>query len=349
MSTALTVLDSGVPAHLSSAFNDLPTNIVSKDNIPSLSFRGSKWRLKINGEETVLSKTIDDEEVPIPTIQVIVLGVHANRSRNFFEGSFVEGENKQPTCWSTNGVTPDSDVTSPCAKTCASCPNSVKGSKISENGKEMTACATLRRLVVVPSSRLDSTPPLLLKVPQTSMWDKDNKDEEAKGFYAWDQYVAFLRARGVPHTAAVVTKIKFDQKTAYPKLLFSAVGWVSDDKAGKVKELVLSKGVKDLLEGVHNAVPETTTSSDDDDDGFESQTPAVTETKPAAKKRAAPKQKPVVEKAPVVEDDDDGFGDPAVVEKQAAPVKPSAAKAPQESEAKQDLNDVDSLLDGWDD
>lgn len=344
MSTDVTLFGSsaGLPAHISSAFSDMPTNIKPKDSIPSLSFRGKAWRMKIEGEETLLTRVVDGDAVPIPSIQVIVLGVHANRSRNYFEGAFVEGENKSPSCWSTNGVTPDMDVEKPIAASCASCPMSVKGSKVTESGKDITACATLRRLVVIPPSKLDMTP-LLLKIPQTSMWDKDNKAAEAEGYYAWDQYTQFLRSRGVPHTAAVVTKIKFDSNATHPKLLFNAVSWVDDSKASKVKELVNSQIVKDLLEGTHNA---EFVAAEPADNGFEQVSAEPVKTAPPP---AAAKKKPAVAKpAPKVEvPDDDGFAEPVVTK--AAEVVAEKPKLESVKAVVSGSTDLDALLGEWDD
>jgi hypothetical protein len=57
------------------------------------------------------------------------------------------------------------------------------------------------------------------------MWDKDNKENENAGFYAFDQFMDFIKTKGVDHTARVIMKIKFDSRTSYPKLLFKAHAW----------------------------------------------------------------------------------------------------------------------------
>lgn len=303
--TAMTLFggEKQLPSYLSDAFGDEETNLVVAESLPTLTFRGKQFRLKMGGEEHLITRTIDGEVFPAPSIQVVVLDVNPNRSRTFFEGAYVSGENRAPDCWSNDGKVPDPAVPSPCAKTCAACPNSVKGSRITENGKEVSACSTNRKLAVVPAGKLDIEP-LLLKVPQTSMWDKDNKENEAEGFFAWDQYVAFLRGRGVPHTAAVVTKIKFDN-TEYPKLLFSAVSWVEAKDMARVKELVHSQAVADII-----------TKSDVSKNGDHvEEAPAETppkkaaepepepEEKPKPRKKAAAKPKPKVEEKPAPEDD----------------------------------------------
>ena len=237
-----------MPAHLAAAFGT-DENILERQTTPALTFRGKTWRMRIGGEETVLTRVDENgESMPMQTVQVVVLNLNQKRSRVFYQGGFVEGKNSSPVCWSTDGAAPDTDVSAPCAKTCASCPNSVKGSKITESGHEVMACAPVKRLAVVPIVRLDMEP-LLLKVPQTSIWDKNNPEADARGCYAWDQYTDFLRQRGVKHTAAVVTRIRFDPNVAYPKLLFSAGRWLTAEETAMVVPLVNTEAVQKLLVG----------------------------------------------------------------------------------------------------
>jgi hypothetical protein len=306
--TKLTLFNSPqLPSYLADAFSDEETNLVVAESIPTLTFRGKQFRIRIGGEEHLLQRTVDGELYPVPSIKVIVLDVNPNRSRTFFEGAYVSGENRAPDCWSNDGKEPDPTVAQPQAKTCAACPKSVKGSRITDNGKEVSACTTNRKLAVIPWNKLDMEP-LLLKVPQTSMWDKDNKENEAQGFFAWDQYVAFLRGRGVPHTAAVVTQIKFDN-TEYPKLLFSAHSWVEGTDMATVKELVHSQAVADIINksdvaknGDH--APETEPQSADAAPKPEPKPePEVKPApKPASRKKAKPAPKPAPE--PDTSDDD---------------------------------------------
>lgn len=312
MTTALTIFDQApLPAHIAAAFSE-NENILERMSTNALTFRGKTWRMRLGGEETVLTKQLDGESVPVPAVQVIVLNLNQKRSRVMYGGAFEEGKNASPVCWSSDGEAPDTDVKTPFAKTCAACPNSVKGSKVTANNKETTACSPVKRVAVIPAAKLDMAP-MLLKIPQTSIWDKNNPTAEAEGYYAWDQYVDFLRQRNVKHTAAVVTKIKFDANVAYPKLLFSAVRWLEAAEIDAVRPLVDSEDVKKLITGkisegdaehpVQTAAP---TPIDNDDDGFStavapapSPAPAPA-AKPAAKppKAAAPKLTPVPAAAP---------------------------------------------------
>lgn len=227
--------DNTLPAHLADLFGD-SGNIAARLTINQLSYRGKVWRRIVDGEETQLTrKSPEGDTEPVPIVSLIVLDHNKGRSRAYYPGNFEEGKNASPTCYSGDGVAPDGGVKEPCAKTCATCPNSVKGSKITESGKQSTACAPFKRIAIVPVAAVAKHPPMLLRLAQTSVWDKDNGENEAKGWYAWDQYLDMLRARGAKHTAAVETKVKFDLRMAYPKLLFSASRWLNPEEAMAAK------------------------------------------------------------------------------------------------------------------
>lgn len=231
--------DAKAPAHLAGMFEG--SNIAPKLSTNQLSVKGKVWRRVINGEETQLTRRNESGDVEsVQIVSLIVLDQNRNRSRAFHSGGYEEGKNAAPTCYSADGVTPDADVKDPCAKTCATCPNSVKGSKITESGKATSACSPLKRIAVVPTGGVTTHPVMLLKMAQTSIWDKDNGENEAAGWYAWDQYLDMLRARGAKHTATVETKVKFDIRVAYPKLLFSAARWLNPDEAMAAKARLAS-------------------------------------------------------------------------------------------------------------
>ncbi len=284
-----------VPAHLSALFGDAE-NITQRSSINQLSYRGKVWRRVVDGEETQLTrKNSDGDTEPVPIVSMVILDHNKSRSRAFYSGNFEEGKNAAPVCFSADGISPDTGVKEPCAASCAACPNSVKGSKITENGKQSTACSPFKRIAVVPSQALGKHPVMLLRLAQTSIWDKDNNENEAKGWYAWDQYVDMLRARGAKHTAAVETKIKFDLRQAYPKLLFSAARWLDAEEAGKAKArlteskdeitAILTGGNADGVMGspeISGAPPE-----DAEESALLSAAKLAAEKKAAAKKAAA--------------------------------------------------------------
>lgn len=279
MTTAIIPFDTkgkDVPAHLLACFGN-GENIGPRVTINQLSYRGKSFRRVVDGEEIVLTRNDPDtgDKVPVQIVSIVVLDHNKGRSRAFYEGEYEEGKNTAPKCFSGDGVKPDASVAEPCAATCASCPNSVKGSKITPQGKQTTACAPYKRVAVVPSASVGTHVPLLLRLAQTSVWDKDNP-HEAEGWYAWDQYLDMLRARGAKHTGAVETRVKFDTEAAYPKLLFSASRWLNAEEALAVKGKLDTD--KDAIAGIlHGKQSE---------DGMTGQ--PATGTAPAAAKPAAP-------------------------------------------------------------
>lgn len=134
-------------------------NITPKFSINQLSYRSKTWRGVIDGEETPLTRTTADGDIePIPIVNLVVLDYNKSRSRAFYEGAFDEGKNSAPRCYSGDGVTPDRSVKQPCAPTCATCANSVKGTKITENGKQSTLCSPFKRVAVIPSAGIGTHP-----------------------------------------------------------------------------------------------------------------------------------------------------------------------------------------------
>jgi hypothetical protein len=243
MGTEVTLFEGGaaLPAHL----NDLNAdkNIVGRDQVPSLSFRGKVWRVVLDSKEEIVLNT--DQE-PAQSVPVVILDYNKKRSRAYYEGAYEEGKNKAPTCWSKDGELPDESVENKQSTTCASCKWAVKGSRTSDTGAKLTACSQFKRMVIVPATNVKH-PILLVKIPQTSMWDKDNKDNEAKNFFAFDQYMDFLRARGINHTATVITKIKFDSRMAYPKLIFGPMGYLPQELVEDVRVHLNNKEAIDKL------------------------------------------------------------------------------------------------------
>ena len=310
-----------VPAHIQK-FIAGNSNIAPRVTVNQLSFRGKVWRKVIAGEEVAL---VNKDDEPVSTVHMVVLDYNKGRSRSYYEGAYEEGKSKPPVCWSMDGLTPDDSVQSKQAKSCDGCQWSVKGSKITTAGKETTACSTFQRLAVVPLGELDSAP-LLLRLAQTSMWDKNNDENETKGYYAWSQYVDMLRKSGATHTGAVATKVRFDSRMSYPKLVFAASRWLEDEELELVKEACDSQAVADLLNASETAAAARKPKAVEVDD--EEAQPATLPPKKAAKPapveveedEAPPPPAKKAKAAPVVVDADDEDAPPP-------PKKAKAAKA----------------------
>lgn len=324
---------SNLPAHIMAAQAEMESNISAKASIPQLRFKGKVWTVDMRGEQTMLTQA--DGETPVSLVKVVILDSNPARSRAYYEGAFDPDKATSPTCRSVDGVAPDADVESPCAKSCAACPMSKKGSKVSDNGKATVACAAFKRIAVVPSNQLGFEP-LFLRLPQTSVWDGNNTENEQKGWFAYDQYLKFLAERGCSVTSLVVTAIKFDPSEAYPKLLFKAEGWLGDADVATVRGVLEDRAAEITtiigMEKHADRAPRLVAPA---------AAPAVAAPKPAAK--AAPV---VVEEEPEV----------AVAPKPAAKAapKPAAKAAPKVVEEEPEApatpaNALASVLGGWDD
>jgi hypothetical protein len=228
----------------------LGNNIAGNTSVPSLTFAGKVWTINANGEKKQVMRVVDGEEIPTPMVRVIILAAGQKRGRAYYEGEYDPANISKPLCWSVDGEKPDTAVPEPQHTKCASCPKSVKGSKITPQGKPSTACAPHRMLVVVPANNLDHEP-LRLKIAITSDWDANSKDQQLQGWYAFSQYKDNLRANGIFNLPGVVTRIKFDNNESYPKLLFNSECEIDEAELDKVCDLAESEKVQELLNGTY--------------------------------------------------------------------------------------------------
>ena len=348
--TALIPFSAGKPPALSNAFADLPSNIPDKQTVPTLGVMGKIWSISKDGAtQKLMRRDADGEEIPVSIFKAVIVDCAPTRGRAFYEGAYDPNNTTAPRCWSDNGKAPSSAVENPVATACGNCPNSVKGSKVNDNGVAGVACASHRMLAVVPAAKLDFTP-LRLKLAITSIWDSQSPDMEAQGWYSFDKYLDFLKANGCAHTGAVVTKMRFDANAAYPKLFFSADAWLTEEQQVYIASRVKTPEVQKLLDG--------------------SWTPAgadgVATTKPQAEPEHTPEPEPEpIAKAKPAAEDDDGdidFGsmlgaadvltadEPTPATRAAKPAKPKAAApaaevAPQVSTTMPE--GLEDLLSGW--
>lgn len=311
MANALTLFDQlnavkggfVLPADAAGFLDEVGSNITDRATVPSMTYAGKEWTISMNGEKTrVERRDSDGDMVPVATVKVVVLGYNPKRGRAYYEGSYDRDKIAMPICWSDDGDAPDASVPADQkqAAKCAACPLAVKGSKVSDNGKQTKACSEHRMMAVMPVTPTMDFQPLRLKIAITSDWDKQSPDNEAKGWFGFQNYTEFLRAKGITHSALLVTKMKFDN-TEYPKIIFSPDRFLTAEEREIIKPAVLGDEVKNLIAGrfTPNGV-----------DGTE-KAPAIAA--PAAKAAPAPKAP-----EPEEEEEDAVF----------APAAPAPAPAP---------------------
>lgn len=344
MSNAVILLNQpklAVPAHIGEFF-DTESNIAERLTVPSLGYEGKVWQISVDGEKTKLTRTNEEgDQEPLATMRVVVLDYAKRRGRTYYEGAYDPNKISMPSCASDDGITPNANITEPQSAKCDGCPMSVKGSKITPTGSPTTACSQHRMLAVIPANNLEFTP-LRMKIAITSDYDKQSPELEQQGWFAFSNYTDMLRSKGVQHTAALVTKMKFDPNAAYPKVMFSPDRWLEPKELAVVTAVVKSEAVQKLVTPHHaDTVNQLASAVAKSVAGAKAPTPAA---KPAVALMSddddAPAAKPVATKAA-----------PKAAAK-AAPAKPAAKpveKAPQAEAVIQTevSDDVAALLAEW--
>lgn len=247
-----------------------------------LSIRGGVFRLVSEGKEI---ETIEDRH-----LDVVIVAAAPKIARTYYEGEYVEGESKSPDCWSADGDKPHSSVKTPQGKTCATCPQNVKGSGQGDS----RACRFSQRLGVVlandPSGML-----LQLTLSATSIFGKAEGDNRPLQAYA-----RWLAEQGVD-PGTVVTRMRFDTAVAVPKLFFRAQRWLTEQEYAACKEQADSEDAKKVIDMEAGA-----------------------STKPASEPLSLPGKSPV---ARAESEDEGGVGQPTEPpEEDAPPVKKPATR-----------------------
>ena len=178
------------------------------NQIKRLSIKGGVFRKMAGGKEV---GSIEDR-----WMNVIFVKMAHSASRQCYAGVYEEGKAVSPICWSNDSIAPDEDVESPVASACNDCPNSVKGSGDSGSG---TKCKlSWRTAVVLPQD--PSGDVLELVIPAASSFGK-----EENGRWPFKAYIGMLANNNVSK-GRVITKMAFDTKVQFPKVLFSPAGAV---------------------------------------------------------------------------------------------------------------------------
>ena len=185
-----------------------------------VTYKGRSWRLKFRGEVQLVR---DAANRPMPDLDVVIVGVAPNVSKIYYEKSYVEGDDNPPDCYSLDGIAPDANVPKRQNPTCGNCPKNAWGSRVTDAGKRAKACQDSRRIALVPLGDIANESlggPMLLRIPPTSLPNLAN-------------YADFLQRKGAD-LPWVGTRLSFDENVAYPKIQFSALGFLDDEQADQV-------------------------------------------------------------------------------------------------------------------
>lgn len=312
MSNEITKPAANLPASIADLFTvdavaeDLSGGVTGGFAIVSI--RGSKWRIKHQGNE---EPVVNEEGEPKPSLEVVLVDASPKLSKIYYAENYSEGDAEAPDCSSINGEFPDAGVPNKQSDNCATCTHNQWGSRITESGKKAKACHDSRRIAVVPLGDLVNETyggPMLLRVPAASLGDLKTFDSQ-------------LRGKGINYRTIGV-RLGFDLDASYPKLTFKAVRLLNQDELTIVAEHITSGAAGRVLDQNETVV-----------------TPAA---EPAPK--PAPEPKPETKSAVDITFEEDpspeGATEKAPPKKKAAKKKEEAAPAPAAS------SDIDDELDG---
>jgi hypothetical protein len=202
----LTLFQTGnqLPAHLRRGeLSELTKSLMGGGNSKRISIENNVWHMLVGGKEVAVN-----EERAMNVI--IVRAADANR-RTFYGTTYEKGVKGRPQCWSDDGVKPHDSVKAPQNRTCAGCPQDIKGS----GANESKACRYSRPVALLLENDVQGDI-YALNINASSLF---GQGEGRK--MGLQQYARFLGGHGV-EVNAVVTEMRFDAM-ANMKLVFSAV------------------------------------------------------------------------------------------------------------------------------
>jgi len=206
-----------------------------------ISLRGGVFRKIVGGKEV---STADSA-----VMNIIIIKMAHNPSRVYYKDSYEEGKRVSPVCWSNDSKKPDVEVRKPQAKSCHTCPNSVRGSG---SGGVGTSCRLSWRVAIVLANDPEGDI-LELVLPSNSCF---GKEEQSK--WPFKTYIQMLADNNVS-AGRIVTKMQFDPNSAKPRALFSPVEAAEDWVLEVVKDQAENQAA-------HNAIKLTVYQVDDEED-----------------------------------------------------------------------------------
>lgn len=276
MSKEMSLFKNGadVPAYLTGGASDLTRGLAGGGNIKRISIKGGVFRMMAGGRQVALNEE--------RSMNFIVIDAAPAISRTYYDGQYVEGEDATPVCWSDDGNAPSVDAPKPQSKTCAMCPQNVKGSGQGES----CACRFSQRLAVVLEGDMEGGV-YGIQLPAMSVFG------QGVGRYSPLQDYARKLASFNVSLERVVTEFRFDTQAQVPKLFFQAVRPLTQDEYQQVQ--ALQEEDNSALVGPRTfPKPQAAASAAVSETGDDDEAPAPA---PAAKKVRSKKPEPTVREA----------------------------------------------------
>ena len=141
-------------------------------------------------------------------VDVVIFDASPHPNRMFFAGPYEQDSSSPPDCFSDNGTGASTQARNPQAPTCAACPQAKWGSRVTQQGTEVPACQTGKKLAVLilgdPSGIAYE-----FRVPPGSFSGQPAQDPMEGG---WTWYVKAMKGYG-KELFDVVTRITFVPNT----------------------------------------------------------------------------------------------------------------------------------------
>ena len=221
-----------LPAHLKNLQLDATTKALMGGSGGTggkrISIRGNVFRMMVDGKEIAQNED--------RAMNIIIAAANANVSRNYYAGTYQEGQAMAPTCWSNDGVTPDIKAEQPQASKCASCQQNIKGSGQGDS----RACRFTQRLAVLLENDIRGD------IYQLSLPAQSIFGAAENGKMPLQSYAKFLGSHGLPVTA-VVTEMRFDTASATPRLTFKAVRPLNEEELAMAQDKGQSAEAKSAI------------------------------------------------------------------------------------------------------
>lgn len=178
-----------------------------------------------------------------------------NTAKAFYPGTFVDGgDNNMPTCYSSDGLTPDAGCDDPQNSVCVGCPHNAFGTGLDQNGQPTKGkrCGDSKKLFVVAPDGLDGDV-YEISVPPTSLKYTAAKKYPGTNMQSLGVVGNQLGAQSLP-AYAVKIALNFVPQEASPVLTFRISGYLSAEEFATVKGRLDSGEISGMLPS-HNKQP----------------------------------------------------------------------------------------------
>ena len=262
----LTLFKQDLPDYLKEVQLDDMTKALSGGTSGSkrISVRGGVFRLMVNGEEIAKNEN--------RSMNIVIVNGARKVGRTYYGGTYDPKNVAPPDCWSADGEKPDASIENPQHKSCAECPQNIKGSGQGDS----RACRFKQRLAVVLADDINGDV-FGLELAATSIFG-NSKDLNKMGF---QQYAKYVGAQG-KNINTLVTEMRLDSDSATPKLTFKPVRFLERD------EWVTAVSKGDTAEAKTAVKMSFAKKEDSGTPAIENKAPAKAEAEPSKRKKPEP-------------------------------------------------------------